>query len=133
MTDKLEGDKYLTLHMVWPIYLELLGLLAEQPDDDDNPTISKLKYLGRKYMEKNRGDMEPAFAHKFMTFLNPLMKKLKRISNDDRSKLHAEIQDYMDNNPVTTTVNESESVLESVSTEVHFNFIILKTIKIRNP
>lgn len=108
----MEGDNYITLHFVWPVYLELMGLLAAgyEDDDDDFSMVSKMKFLGRKYMDKNRDDMKPTFIHKFMTFLNPSMKKLKKISCDERAELHADIQSYLDNNAPVSTVNSSQTV-----------------------
>lgn len=83
MTDKLEGDKYVSLHMVWPIYMKLNKLLAESEsdltDEVDNTCliVSNMKQIGRTYIAKNEKDMCPTFEHEAMTFLTPNIKKTK--------------------------------------------------------
>lgn len=97
----LEGDKYVTLHMVWPTYLRLFSLLAENDDgllsdiEDDTGLVCSMKRLGREYMNKNQVDFEPNFYHKAMTFLTPTMKKLNIISMPDRLKVHDDIKKYL--------------------------------------
>lgn len=101
MTDKLEGDTYITLHMVWPIYLKLFGVLAESDNDKIKEadgiysSESEMKRLGRDYMEKNRSDFKPTFHHKAMTFLNPTMKKLNLINFSERMELHNDLEAHI--------------------------------------
>lgn len=115
MTDKLEGDKYITLHMVWPIYLELFGVLAEDPMDfeEESNVISKMKKAGRLYVEKIKEDMQPTFYHKTMTFLHPAMKKLRKISSTEQMELHQNIERYIDgegNQNPEVVVNATQAI-----------------------
>lgn len=122
MTDKIEGSKYVSLHFVWPIHLQLFGLLAVSEDDQlkelsgEYSMIASMKSIGRAYMIKNANDMDPQFEHKAMTVLNPMMKKLKNISN--RQELDDQIANYLDTHfPVNTEAIQVETNLPSVSTE----------------
>lgn len=84
--------------MVWPIYLNLFGLLRDIDMDDITSqftAISNMKRLGREYMSKNKDDFVTTFYHKAMTFLNPTMKKLTMIKPSERKAIHREIDDYI--------------------------------------
>lgn len=77
MTDQLEGD-YDTLHMVWPVYLNVKQLLIERidyfDDESENPSfhiIEEMKAEGRRYFDSNESDFEPTTRHKIATVLNP--------------------------------------------------------------
>lgn len=99
MTDKLEGDKYITLHMVWPISVEIHGMLAENDFESepefDGEVISNMKKLGRKYLVDNKEDFAPSFYHKAITVLTPSMKKLKKIGEIERSEVYQSIERYI--------------------------------------
>lgn len=57
ITDSIEGDKYETLYMVWPIYQQLFMLLVQNDTLDENTAfVAKMKSIGRNYMEKNATD-----------------------------------------------------------------------------
>lgn len=81
------------MDMVWPCYLDLVGLLAMNDYDDIEDLnqgahfISKMKKIGREYMFKNQKDFEPSFHHMAMSFLNPAMKKLRKVNNSERNAL----------------------------------------------
>lgn len=132
MTDKLEGDKYLTAHMVWPTYLRLQGLLIENEDDELNEAsgiqslTAVMKQLGRAYAKKNDADMYPTFYHQTMTFLNPTMRKLPMISYVEKSKLHSEIEAYIKKNIINKTVETGcpvpNNALDPVSEDFFQNF-----------
>lgn len=102
MTDKLEGSKYVSLHFVWPAYLKLFGLLAEddvdmlEELDGQISIVTDMKKLGRKYMETNKFDFAPTFEHKAMTVLNPTMKKLSKINFEERVQIHVQMEQYLD-------------------------------------
>lgn len=119
MTDKLEGDMYVTLHIVWPIFLSLFGTLAENDDDlineieGDHSLEAKMKRLGRQYMLKNQNDFQPTFYHKSMTFLNPAMKKLSLIPLAERLKLHQDIETYIQEH-FTHTSNTVDLVQDNI-------------------
>lgn len=97
--------------MVWPTYLSLFKLLAENDDDllrdlENEPSIvTNMKRLGREYMKKNENDFEPSFYHKAMTFLTPAMKKLPIISLSERLKLHSDIESYIKQHFVSESLN----------------------------
>lgn len=101
MTDKIEGSKYVTLGMVWPIHYDLRLLLEESEDDriadQENQSIltRSMKAIGRKYMGINKDDFEPQFEHKVMTILDPTMKKLTVFSLQERLDLGDQIEEYL--------------------------------------
>lgn len=103
LTDKLEGDEYITLHMIWPTVFKISDLLKQNDDDfiseieDTNSIVSDMKHIGVTYFSKNAKDIEPTMEHKFMTFLTPTMKKLKFIDSRSRFQLHCEIEDHIKN------------------------------------
>lgn len=136
MTDKLEGDKYITLHFVWPIYTKLFSLLTDSDDDilDDLNDISltlKMKSLGRSYMAKNQRDFAPVFEHKVMTFLTPVMKKLNFIDFLAKSTFHSELQEYIFHNyPEDESIENTSSLQISTSgSDILGDFISLDQVE----
>lgn len=105
-TDELEGDKHITLHLVWTNFIRLKEALVASNTDKDNEMngvysiTSEMKKLGRAYMEANKKDMEPTFEHKSMTFLTPSYKKLVFVNYSDRFNLHIEIENYIGQNSI---------------------------------
>lgn len=124
MTDKVEGDKHITLHIVWPIYLKLETLLAktEQDELDEISGIeasleANLRKLGREYMKKNRTDFEPTFYHKAMTFLYPESKKLGIVSRAEVYGFHNEIEERLND-----LFPSSDPIVEQQSEETDEQF-----------
>lgn len=119
MSTKLEGDKYITLHLVWPAYLQIANLLCEEYDNNEEASslVSDMKAIGREYVEKNAKDMEPTFEHKAMTFLTPTMKKLNFIDYRSRYKLHTDIEKYIQKYEVPD-LNENNENNEKNENEV---------------
>ncbi|RYE23595.1 MAG: hypothetical protein EOP45_06745 [Sphingobacteriaceae bacterium] len=72
-------------------------------EDCGDSLVSRLKYRGRQYMNKNLGDFRPTFYHKAMTFLNPSMKRLTQLSLVERMNFQVEVEDYIK----TTFPNET--------------------------
>lgn len=101
MTNQLQGDKYINLHLVWPSFHKLKSLLADTHEDRISESdglfsvTTSMKLRGRSYMSKNHADFSPTFHHKAMTFLNPAMKKLNVLSTCDRLLFHDEIERYI--------------------------------------
>lgn len=97
--------------MVWPTYLNLFKLLAENDEDllsdlENEPTIVySMKRLGREYIIKNEKDFQPSFYHKAMTFLTPTMKKLSIIPLKERLQLHSDIELYINKHFVPEILN----------------------------
>lgn len=113
MTDNLEGDKYITLHLVWTSFLDISDILKESEVDiehglDGQSSITiEMKKIGREYCVANERDMEPSFHHKAMTFLTPHYKRLDFIATRDKFKLQAEIETYLDDNFVENDINQN--------------------------
>lgn len=121
MSDNLEGDNYITLHMVWPIYSKLFEILAETNSDFEGeldgkyPISSNMKRLGREYMNKNKSDFSPTFQHKVMTLLTPTMKKLTFIDFRSRVKFQADVEDYISANLQVNQNEDGSSTTTNVS------------------
>lgn len=116
MSDQLEGD-YDTLHMVWPVYLNLDRLLAEKFDYGDDVAfnlIEEMKSIGRRYFTANLSDFNPTLRHPIATVLHPHMKKLPIVDENDRKLMYDKIQSIVDESVkeqelFTITVSQSES------------------------
>lgn len=122
MSNQLEGD-YDTLHMVWPVYLNIQRLLAQDFDYDDTvgfDLIEEIKNIGRQYFNSNANDFKPSLRHKIATVLNPPMRKLPIISPNDRELVYDEIQRIIDDSVeelVNVTVSpRAAQAVPSIST-----------------
>lgn len=132
MTDKLEGDKYITLHFVWETFLDIDDILKESDEDGiceiDGiySIINEMKKLGRSYCLKNLNDMMPSFEHKTMTFLTPHYKKLGFLTRKDRTELHNKIEKYLDThfpgNDENQNVSMHQNIQEKTTTNPPSNF-----------
>lgn len=101
MTNQLQGDTHINLHLVWPTYHKISALLAETDEDRSCQAdglfsiVNGMKVRGRAYVLKNLSDFKPTFHHMAMTFLNPAMKKLNTVSHIERLQFHAELENYI--------------------------------------
>lgn len=98
-TDQLEGDKYETLHYVWPIFLNLHNLLKEDPalfDEPDFTLIETMCTLGRDYLYTRHEEFVPKYRHRLAVVLHPYMKKLPNIEQGERSAIYALIEENID-------------------------------------
>lgn len=112
ITDRIEGDKYETLSMVWPTYFELESLLMpdniEEEDEAALKTVEEMKTHGMTYLFSKRKDFEPTFKHKIATVLNPLFKKLPVIQERERKQLYRQIEELVQQeNPDECTPDEN--------------------------
>lgn len=78
MTDDIEGDKYVTLHYVLPLFEKLRSHLRSEDDDVD--IIEEMKNAGREYIHKNLNEIKPTLIHKLSSFLHPMFKSLRMCS-----------------------------------------------------
>lgn len=78
----IEGDKYETIHQVWPAYSNIEAYL--QPKYTDEPIIDRMKELGRKYILEHAIDIKPDMYHKVAVILHPLMKTLRNVNIQER-------------------------------------------------
>lgn len=94
ITDQIEGDKYETLSMVWPIFTQLnvmfqRDVLAE--DDDNLSIVEEMKSDGLAYLTTRHNDFKPSIKQKIATVLNPLFKKLPAVSEHERREVYEKI------------------------------------------
>lgn len=93
LSEKLEGEKFTTLHRVWPTYKRVLAWLevVDVGDDehDDRPLIVEMKRAGQEYIRKNIKDFAPELEHRLSLFLHPLHKNLLGfVESDERDVIH---------------------------------------------
>lgn len=97
MSDQLEGE-YNTLDMVWPIFVNIQTLLAVNFDHaelDNLPAfdyIEEMKTAGRRYFNSNLNDFTPTERHKIATVLNPMMKQLPIINENEQQLIYDRIR-----------------------------------------
>lgn len=72
MTKSIEGDKYATIHMVWPIYRRIESYL--HPKESDIPIIAEMRMAGLTYFNSNRNEFEPTMKHKVSVFFTSCIK-----------------------------------------------------------
>lgn len=110
LTDAVEGDKYETLLMVWPINLKLHKLLAQDNEFDEGTVfVKKMKKIGRDYMQENARDFRPTFLHRAATVLHPEMRKLLDFSSLDREEIYQEIENHIPSISNQSASNQSDS------------------------
>lgn len=66
LSKKLEGDKYETLHMVWPTYLKIFDLLREDPAacEENDVLVERMKDVGRTYFLTHEEIADSNVIHK---------------------------------------------------------------------
>lgn len=76
-TTAIEGDKYVTMHKVWPILRALWAKL--QPNETDSDLIAAMKEAGLNYIQKTENSryFNPSLRHKLALFLHPMMNRLQ--------------------------------------------------------
>lgn len=88
ISDNLEGYKYPTLHKVWPAFLKIRELLS--PDTlafeilSYAHIIEDMKTAGMDYFNSHLRDFEPKEQHKVATILHPVLKKLTKITVQEK-------------------------------------------------
>lgn len=74
---EIEGEKYLTLHKVWPTFDSIKKHIAYQ--FNDTFLINQMKNAGKNYLEKRIIDFNPKLEHELALFLHPMTKDLKKL------------------------------------------------------
>lgn len=126
ITDQIEADKKDTIHLVWPVFLQLRELLVEDifaADDDDDAIalIEHMKSIGRRYMQVNQEDFEPTLRHKHAVMLNPIMKKMPIVDFVERQTIYSEIESTVDEmirkeaqeNPTTQSTTQTITLIST--------------------
>ncbi|XP_055307443.1 uncharacterized protein LOC129571653, partial [Sitodiplosis mosellana] len=83
LTVRLEGEKYETLSLVWPIFAELwIYLQPDTSNTDERPgfIIEQMKAAGLNYYLSREKYFKPTLRHKIATVLNPQFKRLPSTS-----------------------------------------------------
>lgn len=103
-TDRIEADKEVTIHQVWPTLIQMKNHLEvamdvdpEIEEDEDFKMIEGMKVLGRTYISSIRSDIELTDNHRIGVVLNPQMKKLRKMSTIERDSVYVLIDKYIRN------------------------------------
>lgn len=90
LTTDLEGEKYVTIHRVWPAYRKIQKHLLI--NENDPSLIIQMKEEGSTYCSKNLLAFQPKPVHKTAVFLHPAFKSLKFVSNDEKQVIHQNVR-----------------------------------------
>lgn len=117
ITNDIEGDSYVTLSLVWPIYSNLKIILDEDPIAEDDAAIfsivEEMKGNGLRYLNSRNDDFKPTMKHKIATVLNPFFKKLPAISESERAEVYGEIEECIG---TRESADANHNMTESVAT-----------------
>lgn len=105
MSDKVEGEQYITLDLIWPIHTKIMEIFSEQnfereTETNENSLTLRMMKLGADYLKKNANDFLPVFEHRVMTLLNPMLKKLKSFKLSESINIHSKVEAYIANNHI---------------------------------
>lgn len=109
-TDRIEGDKDVTIHHVWPIFIQMndhIQIDMVNEDEEDTRLIEGMKVLARNYISKNHSAFSPTLEQRIAVVLNPQMKKLRRMTSLERDSIYASIDDIIN----TSQTSQTEPVL----------------------
>lgn len=101
-TDRIEGDVDVTIHHVWPTFIQINDHLAitydiEIEEDEDFRLIEAMKCLGRNYVSSISSDISPTNEQRIAVVLHPRMKKLRRMTNQQRDEIYSKINTIIEN------------------------------------
>lgn len=82
ITIKIQGEKYETLHLVWPFMKAIERHLIET--ENDSPLVRAMKQKGIEYIAKIGFDFRPKNCHKLAVFLHPVFKSLQCASEEEK-------------------------------------------------
>lgn len=114
ITIDIEGEKYETIHKIWPAYRKILKHLIR--NEDDILIVKNMKEAGLKYIhsERNEKHIQPQPIHKLAAFLHPAFKNLSFCDVDEKGEIHdhtrLEIEATFDENANTSFNNTIESL-----------------------
>lgn len=90
ITTDLEGEKYVTIHKVWPAYRKIKKHLLS--NENDPLIIFRMKREGSDYCKKNTVAFGPKLVHKIAVFLHPAFKSLNFVSNDEKHQIQQDVR-----------------------------------------
>lgn len=105
---ELEGDKYATIHLVWPAYNRIQEQLKEKATDSH--FIKNMKELGRSYMSDGAEDIEPQMEHKIAVFLHPLLKGADICGETEWNTIIERVKELVQNTSSSTETDENHNV-----------------------
>lgn len=110
ITINVQGDKYETLHLVWPYTTQIHKHLMANAEDSD--LVAQMKAEGRQYLlkPKNIDDFKPKLGHKIAVFLHPAMKNLNSVSEQDKIEIIDHIKLKMSLNYNNQTVPQTDNI-----------------------
>lgn len=100
MTKAVEDENTFNLHIAYQKFYKLIDLLQE--NDVDSEAIASMKAEGRGYIYINsstiKDDFKPSLYHNAAAFLHPLMKNMRKSTNEERDKTHQFIKNELSAN-----------------------------------
>lgn len=104
MTDDIEGEKYVTLHYVLPLFEKLRSHLVSV--DEDVEIIDEMKNAGLEYIRKDFTEIKPTPIHKLASFLHPMFKSLRMCSISEKIEVESYVQSLIEQeSEISTQIN----------------------------
>lgn len=94
----IQGEKYETLHTVWPYYSNIEKHLLSNVAD--STFVKKMKAKGREYIGSNFTDFSPKMIHKVAVFLHPILKHLNCATDEEKSEIIDHVKSKISEIPV---------------------------------
>lgn len=122
-----QGDKYETLHTVWPCFHAIKNHL--EPNRMELLNVKSMKAKGREYIEKILDDFAPKMIHKIAVFLHPALKKLNCASELEKEEIiehvksvfpHDEIGNLVPVLARTNSIETNDNTHQSHSRSISF-------------
>lgn len=96
-TDRLEGDKMVTIADVWATHIQMNEHIADSDDDfidlhnGGDGIVMSMKRIAREYVKRIDHDIRVTKNQRIAMVLNPQMKRLKRVDKTERDYIYNEI------------------------------------------
>lgn len=113
MCISIQGEKYETLHLVWPYVKKIETHL--KASDNDSDFVNRMKETGRTYLmkEKNTKDFQPQMGHKIAVFLHPVMKGLNCASSEEKINIIEHVKGLI-NQISQSNISESNNNVDEI-------------------
>lgn len=95
LTNEIEGEKYVTIHRLWPAFIRINKLM--EYNISDSMIIRNMKSNGRAYIASIYDDFSPTMEHKIGVFLHPMLKGLPIATNSEKEEIYSAVRLLFEN------------------------------------
>lgn len=99
VSTRIQSDKELMIDQAWAIMSDIKSYLSQNEHDPD--TIRNMKTVGNDYisannLRNNEKILEPHMIHKIAVFLQPEMKSLRKLNNEQKQEVYNYVRSLID-------------------------------------